>query len=229
MNTENNPAEQAPAKPAIPTSLEQYEVPEVMDFLKENGIAIVVGVLVAVAGFVGYSIWKNAKSAKLDAASALLTTSQTIPQFQEIIANYPETPAAPLAMLSLAAAQYDQAQYDLALSTFEQFAAQHAAHDMLPVARLGIAQSKEALARYDEALAAYDDFLKTFPESYMAPNATFGKARVLEATGKFEEAKAVYEAFIAANPDSPWTGRAETGLRFAGKEERASKAPAPQQ
>lgn len=206
-------------------AIEQHEVPEVLDFLKENAIAIVVGVLVAVIGFVGFTIFKNSRAAKVDTASALLANSSTVPQFQEIIANYGETPAAPLAQLSLASAYYDQAQYELARDGFQQFIAANPEHTMAAAAELGVAQSLEALAQYDEALAGYDAFLVKHADNYLAASATFGKARVLEAQQKYAEAKVLYEEFIAANPDSRWLGRAETGLEFVKKQERAAQAP----
>ena len=220
--TEEN--EPLPVETAKPELMDQDEVPEALEFLRENGVAIVVGVLVAVAGFVGYTIWKNSKAAKVEAASSLLANSQTAPQFQEIIANYPDTPSAPLAQLALAGAYFDENQFDLAQTTFAQFSEKFPGHAMSPVAELGVAQSLEGLNRYDEALAAYDNYLTKNPAHFMVPSATFGKARVLEAQQKFAEAKQVYEAFIAANPESPWINRAETGLDFVGKQERATQA-----
>lgn len=226
MNNETSqPTEDAPVKTAKQQQLEQHEVPEVLDFLKENGIAIVVGVVIAAVAFVGYSAWKNSKIAKIDTASSLLANSMTVPQFQEIVTNYGDTPAAPLAQLSLASAYYDQGQYELALDAFQQFAATYADHTMASAAGLGIAQSLEALTRFDEALVGYDALLSKYPDSYLAATAIFGKARVLEAQQKFAEAKALYEEFIAAHPESRWLGRAETGLDFVKKQERATQVP----
>lgn len=214
-----------PLTTSRPADIDLADESGIPDFIKDNAIAIVVGVLVAVVAFVGYTIWKNSQKAKVEAASALLSNSQTAPQFQEIIANYPDTPSAPLAQLSLASSYYDQNQFDLALGTFKEFGTLHANHSMAPVAELGVAQSLEALSRFDEALAAYDQFLNKHAGHYLFPSATFGKARVFEAQQKFADAKAVYEAFIAANPESSWLNRAETGLDFVGKQERAAQTP----
>ena len=229
MNTEKQepvPVEATPAgKPQSVQVLEQHEVPEVLDFLKENGVAIVVGVAIAVAGFVGFSVWKNSKAAKAEAASNMLANSQTAPQFQEIINNYGNTPSAPAAYLALAAAYHDQGQYDLARHTFTQFQTTYPDHEMAPIAELGIAQSYEGAGNLQEAQTGYENFVARHPTHFMAPAATFGKARVLEMQGKFEEARAVYEDFIAANPESRWTVRAETGLDFVKKSERSVGQP----
>jgi len=225
MNTESNQEEIPAGKTAKEQILEQHEVPEVLDFLKENGVAIVVGAAIAVGAFVGYSVWKNNKETQQTTASTMLANSQTIPQFQEIINNYGNTLAAPMATLSLAAAYYDQGQYDLARHTFIQFQTTYADHDMLPVADLGVAQSFEAAGSFADAIAGYDSFLTRYPNHYLAPSAVFGKARILESQGRFDESRAVYEDFIAANPESRWTGRAETGLEFVKKQQRAAAMP----
>jgi len=225
MKNEEQQTNEAPeGKPAKQQQLEQHEVPEVLDFLKENGIALVVGVLIAVVGFVGYSVWKSGKAAKIDTASSLLAQSQSAPQFQEIINNYPDTPAAPLAYLSLGGAYFDQGQFELARQTFQQFIDTFPKHEMRPTAQLGMGQALEAMGDLSGAVASYDAFLAAHPGHYLMPNATFGKARALESLGRFAEAKSVYEDFIAANPESRWTSRAETGLDFVRKRERAAQA-----
>lgn len=224
MNTESSPAEEHVGKTAAQQQLEQHEVPEVLTFLKENGVAIVVGAAIAVGGFVGYSVWKNGKATRQVTAATMLANSQTAPQFQEIINNYSDTKAAPMAYLSLASAYYDQGQYDLARHTFIQFQTTYPQHDLLPLADLGVAQTLEAAGSLQDALAGYEAFATRYPDHYLVASAIFGKARVLEALGQFDAARAVYEDYIAANPESRWSARAETGLEFLKKEERAKSS-----
>lgn len=223
MNTEENkPVAPAPAKPVSPILPDDVEVEDAIDFLKENGVAIVIGVALVVAGFVGYTAWKSSKAAREEAASSMLANAQSVPQLQEIVNSYSDTKAAPMAYLSLASAYYDQGQYDLARQTFNQFQTTYPDHSMAAVADLGIAQVLDAVGNTTEALAAYDAFLAKHPGHYQAPSATFGKARVLESMGRFDEARTVYEDFIAAHPDSRWISRAETGLDFVNKQQRAA-------
>lgn len=228
MNTEENkPIEATPAKPVSPIITDEGDVSNAIEFLKENGVAIVVGAVIAVAAFVGFSAWKNSKVAQEETAATMLANSQTAPQFQEIINNYGETKAAPMAQLSLAASYFDQGQYDLAGQTFKQFESTYPNHELIPLAVLGHAQVLEAMGSGADALAAYDGYLSRFPEHYQIPSATFGKARILEGMGKYDEARAVYEDFIAANPESRWIARAETGLDFVNKQQRAAMNPTP--
>jgi predicted negative regulator of RcsB-dependent stress response len=228
MNTEENkPIEAIPTKPISPVITDDTEVSDAIEFLKENGVAIVVGAVIAVAAFVGYSAWQNSKVAQEETALTMLANSQTAPQFQEIINNYGETKAAPLAQLSLAASYFDQGQYDLAGQTFKQFETTYPDHELLPVAILGNAQVLESIGNGAEALTAYDGFITRYPEHYQIPTATFGKARVMEIMGRFDDARAVYEDFIANHPESRWIARAETGLDFVNKQQRAALNPTP--
>jgi len=229
MNTEENkPIEAIPMKPIRPViNDDDGEVSDAIEFLKENGVAIVVGAVIAVAAFVGYNAWQNSKVAKEETASTMLANSQTAPQFQEIINNYGETKAAPMAQLSLASSYFDQGQYDLAGQTFKQFETAYPTHELLPIAVLGNAQVLESLGNTSEALTAYEGFLSRYPEHYQVPSATFGKARVLEIMGRFDDARAVYEDFIAGHPESRWIARAETGLDFVNKQQRAALNPTP--
>jgi len=220
MNTPSNEQEPQVAKPLATAPVEQIEVPEVLDFLRENGVAIVIGVVVAVAAFVGFTVWQNTKEAGIETASSLLANAQSAPQFQEIINNYGDTPAAPMAYLSLAGAYFDQGQYEMARQTFVEFQGKFADHDMAPTAELGIAQSLESLGNQAEALTAYDAFIAKHADHYMVPTAVFGKARVLEAMSRFADARAVYEDFIASYPESRWVSRAEAGIEFVKKQER---------
>ncbi len=228
-NEEQAPVEETPVKPAPATlAADDSDVENALDFLKENGVAIVVGAAMVVAAFVGYSAWQSSKETREQTASSMLANAQSAPQLQEIVANYGDTKAGPMAKLSLAAAYFDQGQYDLARQTFQQFETDHANHPMVAIAVLGNAQVLEAVGNTPEALAAYDQFIGRFPTHFQLPSATFGKARVLESMGRFDDARAVYEDFIAANPESRWISRAETGLEFVGKQQRAQgSTPAP--
>jgi predicted negative regulator of RcsB-dependent stress response len=226
MNTEPTPAEETPAKTAQLPASEINDVEDAVDFLKENGVAIVVGVAIAVAAFVGYSMWQKSKAARIDTASTLLANSQTAPQFQEIINNYGDTPASALAYLSLGSAYFDQGQFDLARQTFAQFQTTYPDHNLLPIADIGIAQAQESAGGLQEALASYDAFITKYPDHYLKSTAVFGKARVLEAMNNYSEARTVYEDYIASNPDSRWISRAETGLEFVNKQERAAQKAA---
>lgn len=228
MTTEPaKPAENEPIKPTTAAILERelkdHEVPEVVDFLRENGVSVLLGGGLAVAVFLGFSAWKNYKETSAVKAEAQLFQSQSPEQIQAVIDQYPSTPAAPLAYVALASRNFDMGQYELSENLFSQFISLYPKHALLPTAELGIAQCKEASGRFEEAVAAFEAVIAKHEGHYTQPLALFGKARALEQLGRFDEAKAVYEDFVAGNPKSPWTDRAEAAILYVEKARRAAQ------
>jgi hypothetical protein len=134
------------------------EVPEVLDFLKENGMSILIGVGLAWSLFVGISAFRNFRKTQESSASSMLFSSQAAEQFQQLVDQYPKTAAAPLAQLSLASEYFDQGQFEMAQNAFATFAQTYPTHSFALAAELGQVQSLEALGRLDEALDGYTKF-----------------------------------------------------------------------
>lgn len=231
MSTEESkPEAESTPEPVVKSTeernLEAHEVPEVLDFLRENGMSILVGVGLAVAVFLGWSAYRNYKASANASASDALFRAQTADDIQKIITQYPSSSAAPLAYLALASAQFDAGQYDMADHVFAEFQQKYPAHSLAQQAEIGRALCKEASGQLNEALGAFDAFAASYTNHYLTPVALFGKARTLEQLGRFPEAKAVYEDYIAlGQTNSPWTSRAEAALLYVDKEARAAKLP----
>ncbi len=211
----------APTNPLKDKALEIKEVPEVLDFLRENGTAILLGAGVAAAIFLGWSLYRNHQTQQRASAAALLFSAQGPEQIQQVLTQYPRTPAAPLAQLILAGEAFDQGQYDYAQSLFARFLEQHPAHELRDQASFAVIQCMEAAGRVQEAFAAYTAFAAERSGHYLEPAARFGAARCLEIMGRLEEARAAYEALRDALTDDRWRGRAETAIAFVDKELRA--------
>lgn len=225
MSTEQQP-EPAPAQPVshnplTDPALARQEVPEVLDFLKENGMSVLIGVGLAVVVFVGFSAFRNYRQSQETAASSQLFNSRGVEQFQQVVDQYPKTVVAPLAQLTLAGAYYDQGQFEMAQDAFGTFIKNYPDHDLKLAAELGNLQCLEALGRFDEALAGYGTFAETHKGRYLESAAVFGKGRCLEQLGQLAEARAVYEDFLLADPKGRWAGRAEFALQFVDKQIRA--------
>ena len=234
MATDQSVKEQAPddvpvGEPVAPEAAGLQEVPEVQDFVRQHLTPVLVGVGLAVALFLGWTAYKNYKKSAAETASSLLFNSQSPEQFQKVMAQYPDTPAGPLAVLSLAGNYFDAGQYELAQHTFLEFQQKYPMHDMLPLSEMGNAQCLEAMGRYQEAIDAFAKFLSAHPDHFLASVATFGTARCYEQMGKLQEAKAVYEDYLVAHPTNNWSARAESGLLFVGKLMRAQKDGLPAQ
>lgn len=229
MTTEpQKPAPDTPVKPVSPSlrdlkDLGDLDGSDALDFLRENGVAILLGVGVAVAVFLGFSVWKNYKASAAAEAETQLFQAEAPEQIQQVIDKYGSTPAAPLAYLALAGRYFDDGQYELAESVYTQFREKFPGHTFHLSAELGMAQCKEAAGRLQEALDAFTAFATAHPDSYLASLAIFGKARCLEQLGRFDEAKAVYEDYIAANPASLWADRADAAILYVEQSRRAAQ------
>lgn len=225
---ERQPATARPLSSGPGFDIEGMEgVGPVAAWLRENGMPILVGVVIAALGWAGWSAYRSHQKAAAITAESMLFSSQTTAQFMEIMSKYPKAPTASLAALSLGSQQFDEGQYDLARATFSSFATAHPGHPLAAAATLGLAQCDEAQLKLAEALKGYEQFTKTETNSFLYAQAVFGRGRCLEQMGRFDDARAVYEDFIAGNPKSPWTARAETALMYVGKAKRAAAKPAP--
>ena len=227
MSTEQNPvpSEQKPVSqnPLTDPALERAEVPEVLDFLKENGMSILIGVGLAAVIFVGFSAFRNYKKTQETTASSMLFNSQGAEQFQQVVDQYPNTTVAPLAQLTLAGEYFDQGQFEMAQSAFAAFAQKYPEHNLRLAADLGQVQCLEALGRLEEAVAGYDAFIAANQGRYLEAVARFGKGRCLEQLDRLPEARAVYEDILLADPKGRWAGRAEYALQYVEKLARAKE------
>lgn len=232
MSTEQ-PAAPEGQKPVIHNPLNdpalvRQEVPEVMDFLKENGLSILIGVGLAVAVFVGMSSYRNYRKSQEVTASSQLFNSRMPEQFQQVVDQYPKSSAAPLAQLALAGEYFDQGQFELAQHAYATFLQKFPGHEQALTAELGGIQCLEALSRFDEAIAGYDKFIASNKGRYLEAAAIFGKGRCLEQLGRPKEARALYEDLMLSDPKGRWAGRAEYALQYVDKDIRlAQKGGAP--
>lgn len=226
MSTDNTPdtpaTKPASHNPLKSKQLEVSEVPEVLDFLRENGVSILVGAGIAAAVFLGWSVYRNQQISAREKASAQIFAAQSAEQVQQVVNEFPKTPAASLGQLLLAGQAFDQGQYEVAHNLFAQFIEQHPDHEMRDNAAFAIIQCTEASGQFEAALTEYDQFIAAHPDHYLATAATFGKARCFELLNRFDDAKAVYEEILAAREETdPWHARAESALLVLERDMRA--------
>ena len=186
------------------------------DWLVKGGVAV--AILLAVI------LYRSHRQSNEEQASRMLGEARNAQALQAIIAQYPSTAAARLALLQTAKVQYDSGDYAAAASSYRDFMTRNPKHPMIDVAEVGGIECLEAMGKEAEALTAYSAFATTHTNSFLVPVALFGKARCLQQMQRFDEARAVYEDFIAANPKSAWKKDVEEGLRDLERE--ALKKPA---
>ncbi len=196
---------------------------DALDFIRQNiqKVSIAGGLAILVAVIAVAFIAQQRRSA--ETAAKMLMVAESPKQLEELLAQYPSSSAAPIAMLALASSQFSAGTYDQAVMTYVRFGQQYPKHPMALAAELGKVMCYEARGEAEQALAGFSAFIAAHPDSYLLPQALMGKARCLHQTGRPAEARAVYEDYIAAHPDSEWNPQMEMALRFMEREKAAAR------
>ena len=214
VSTENNEQEKEDIQEAAPEAAtpEQETRKDGMAALREHLTEVALGLSAVLIVAIGVTLYQSRKQSSLERSFQMLSVAQSGQQLSEIVQQYPSTPAAQVAMLTMAKAYYDGGNYNQASVTYSDFEKKYPKHYMLAAARLGRIHCTEALGMTEEALNQYSGFVTENTNSFVRAEAIMGKGRCLQQLGRLAEAKALYEEFVAANPDSAWTQHAETML-----------------
>lgn len=206
MDTQNNGLQKK-------QELEKHEVQEVLKFLKNYGKLIGAGILAAAVTVAASQGYAHHKASRLAKAEQLLMEARTPEQLEEVLNKYGSTPAAPVALLSLAKTFYNNGDYSQARAQYDRFLKKHKKHDLRSSAELGLAYCTEADGDFNGAAAQFAAFAERNNGSYLQPIALLSVARCMEQAGRIDEARIVLEDFLAENGNSPWFGSAESALK----------------
>ncbi len=199
-------------KKPLPNVQHQNDVEALKAWVGRHGSHAVTAVLAALIVLAALHLLHTRASQREVEANQRLSTAQSVSDFEGILADFAKSDVAPLARLALAKLNFDNANYEVALSQYEQFLEQWPEHAMNKTAELGRVFCIEARGHNDalkEAAAAFAAFAAANPDDSLAPQALFGQARCLEQLGELAQARAIYEDFITSHPASLWTLRAE--------------------
>ena len=218
--------DESPAAPPTPAN-HHDELAEIKQLVEKYGKPVVSGILIIMIVAVSFQIFTSRKAVNIQNASKQLAAAQSIPDIESILENYGNTPVVPQALIALAKRYYDNANYELAFTKYEQFISNYPNNRLLPTAELGriyCIEARNSEAALKEAADTYAEFTQARPDNYLMPQAIFGQARCLEQLGQYEEARALYEDFIAKHTDNGWSMRAEDLLnqvtRMIAKQQR---------
>jgi tetratricopeptide (TPR) repeat protein len=179
-------------------------------FKNEIAAALIVALL-AIAGFGAYRFYSDRRDA---AASALLGTAKSAPDYQAVIARYPNTPAGADAYLLLADAQRKEKKFLEANATLQIFINKNPEHELVTTARMAMAANLEAMGKTDEASSMYQQIAASYPKDFNAPFALISRVRLLKAKNQIEEARRVCETVLTQYRDSIWASEAARELRL---------------
>jgi len=189
------------------------------------------GVVVLLGLLIGFFVWQKAEKERTadEALSAVVTpqlgTAGARPDsaeaFLKVAATYPNSGAAPRAVLLAAGSYFVQGKYPEALAQFQRFAKEHRESPLMGQALLGIASCYDAQGKTNEAVTAYRDLIEHHSGDNTLPQAKFALANIYEAQGKLDLARAMFEDVARTDPYASLGS--EAGIR---SEELKLKMPA---
>jgi TolA-binding protein len=189
---------------------------------KTEIIAALIIVMLAIIGFGAYRFYIDRKAA---AASALLASAKSADAYHQVIADYPNTPAAADAYLLLAEAQRKEKKFTETNATLQVFIDKNPNHQLVSTAKMAMAANLESMGKNDEALSMYQQIASTYPNSFNAPLALLSQVYLLKSRNQTEEARRVCETILTRHRESFWAGEAAQELRLL--KPSASSEPAP--
>src|ERR1041385_8123963 len=174
-------------------------------------IAVAIVVLLAAAAFTGYRFYSDRRATT---ASAALAGTNTARDYEQVIARYPNTPAAADAYILLAEAQRKERKFTEANKTLEIFIAKSPKHELLSTAKMAMAANLDSMGKTDEALAMYQQIASAYPNTYVAPLAMLLQVYILKAKNRNDEARRITESILTQYRTSFWSGEAMQQLRL---------------
>ena len=183
-------------------------------FWEKFKVEIAAVLLIALLAIVGFGVYRFYSDHRNSAASALLGNAKQTEGYQQVIAQYPNTPAGADAYLLLAQAQRDEKKLADANATLEVFIDKNPDHEFVATARMAMAANLESIGKTDEALSMYQKIVATYPKNFNAPLALFSQVHILKMKNQIEEARRVCEKVMTEYRDSFWAGEAARELRL---------------
>jgi predicted negative regulator of RcsB-dependent stress response len=176
----------------------------VQKWLRQNGLSIVVGVVIGLVAIFGYQEWRNHRTAHQMAASGLYQQLQSVIDtgnsnasdvlIQQLMNDYADTPYAMFAVSDRARRQTEAKQYDKALDSLS-WAEQHATSpELKALVELRIAHVQLAKGDAQNALNALD---RMPADSYAIVGQEL-RGDALVKLGRRDDALKAYQAAVKA-------------------------------
>jgi predicted negative regulator of RcsB-dependent stress response len=184
---------------------DDYEQSErVQKWLRQNGLSIVVGIVIGLIAIFGYQQWRNHRVAHQTAASGIYQQLQSVLDSgntnavdvltQQLMNEYADTPYAMFAVSDRARRQVEDKQFDKALESLS-WAEQHApSKELKALVELRIAHVQLAQDHAQEALTALD---RIPPDSYAIAGQEL-RGDALVKLGRRDAALKAYQAAVKA-------------------------------
>jgi hypothetical protein len=170
-------------------------------------------VVVVILGIIALGVYKLYTDRRDSSAADLLAAAKNAPDYEQVIAQYPNTPAGASAHLLLAEAQRKDRKLVESNATLQVFIDKNPKHELVSTAEMGIASNLEAMGKTDEALSSYQRIAAKYPTSFTAPLALISQVSLLKAKNQPDAARRVCETILTQYRESFWAGEAMRELR----------------
>ena len=185
---------------------EEEQVEKLKAWLKENGMAIVMGIVIGVGGIGGYNYWvHHQQTVAAEASDHYMQMMQALEADNDeevraraaiLQADYAATDYASLATLAMARMLVDNEDFSAAIDSLQPLVSSTEQTALVYIARVRVAALQIQLQQYPEALATLN---AGFPDQFAAlVDELRGDALALQ--GKTEEAILAYRKAQTAQP-----------------------------
>jgi tetratricopeptide (TPR) repeat protein len=204
------------------------------------GLALLLVTVAVVGGVLWYDAQTAAKAQDLEREATLhyLTRPADDPQksdknlkeaialYRQVVAEYPRTPSAPLALFNLGNALLQANEVDAAIEAYQRFVVMYGGNSSL----LGLVHQKLGYAYLlkgdrDQAAKAYSAVLE-IPGSLNRDHALFELARLEESQSRPEGALGHYQELMKSYPNSPFSSEAAIRVKALEVKKTSDAAPA---
>lgn len=186
---------------------EDEQVAKLKAWFKENGLSIVLGIVIGVGGIGGYNYWTHLQETTASEASAHYTqllealeagNDELVQQeVDTLLADYAATEYALLANLALARMHVENEDFSAAIEALKPVTGSEAQQPLAHIARTRLAAVQIQLEQYDQALST---LTFEFPEQFAAlVEELRGDALALQ--GKTDQAISAYRKAQGSEPE----------------------------
>lgn len=155
---------------------------------------------------------RRQKDLYVDLDTRLRKLEQTQTQLQDKVSQGERNAAAEKQAYETALNQFKLGNYQLSITSFQNFMTTFAGSDLLPSAQYWIGNAYYAMRDYKSAIAAQQKVVKTWPENAKAPDGLLNIASSQSELGDSAAARETLRALVKKYPSSPAAEQAKQRL-----------------
>ncbi len=184
---------------------EEEQIDAVKKWWRENGTAVVGGVVIGLAALFGWQGWEKHRDAQAEQASTIYSQimvaantgdlSNAEGAVDDLLGEFPGTPYAALAALVSAKTAVQGGEYDLAMSRLQWIIEHAKQQNLIIIAKLRLARLHIVNQRLDEAELLLNE---SYPADYAGLLQEL-KGDLYAASGEFTAARDAYDKALASD------------------------------